>query len=204
MDFDGKAETWDSDPIKQERALAVAAAIRRRIPLARDWKALEYGCGTGLLSFALHADLGSATLADSSLGMLAVLDKKIAAAQAHNLRSLYLDLTGGPLPADRYDLIYSLMTLHHVPDTDRLLRDFCVLLRPGGWLAIADLDQEDGTFHGAGFTGHNGFDRTVFQEQLLQAGFGDVELTTCYRMKKATDQGMRDYPLFLAVASRPF
>ena len=28
MDFDAKAKTWDSDPIKRERALAVAAAIR--------------------------------------------------------------------------------------------------------------------------------------------------------------------------------
>jgi ubiquinone/menaquinone biosynthesis C-methylase UbiE len=79
MDFDDKARTWDSDPIKRERALAVAAAIRQRVPLARDWRALEYGCGTGLLSFALHAELGQMTLADSSSGMLAVLAEKITA-----------------------------------------------------------------------------------------------------------------------------
>ena len=202
MDFDDKAITWDSDPTKRERALAVAAALRQRVPLAHDWRALEYGCGTGLLSFALHADLGELTLADSSPGMLAVLRGKIDAAGLTHLHPLALDLLTDPLPADRYDLIYTLMTLHHVADVGRLLRTFHDLLRPGGWLAVADLDQEDGSFHGPGFTGHNGFDRAALRAQLADAGFGEVDFSTGYVMKKATDQGMREYPLFLAVAAR--
>lgn len=202
MDFDDKAITWDSDPNKRERALAVAAALRQRVPLARDWRALEYGCGTGLLSFALHADLGELTLADSSPGMLAVLRGKIDAAGLTHLHPLALDLLTDPLPADRYDLIYTLMTLHHVADVARLLRTFHDLLRPGGWLAVADLDQEDGSFHGPGFTGHNGFDRAALRAQLADAGFGEVNFSTGYVMKKATDQGVREYPLFLAVAAR--
>ncbi len=203
MNFDDKAKTWDSDPIKRERAFAVAAAIRQRVPLSRDWRALEYGCGTGLLSFALRADLDRLTLADSSPGMLAVLEGKIAAAQAHNLHPLCLDLSHDPPPAEHYDLIYTLMTLHHVADTERLLRAFHNLLQPGGWLCVADLDQEDGSFHGPGFTGHNGFHRAALRVQLVRAGFGDVDFSTCYAMKKATAQGVREYPLFLAVANRP-
>lgn len=202
MDFDDKAKTWDSDPTKRERALAVAAALRQRVPLARDWRALEYGCGTGLLSFALHADLGELTLADSSPGMLAVLRGKIDATGLTHLHPLALDLLTDPLPADRYDLIYTLMTLHHVAEVARLLRTFHDLLRPGGWLAVADLDQEDGSFHGPGFTGHNGFDRAALRAQLADAGFGEVNFSTGYVMKKATDQGVREYPLFLAVAAR--
>ncbi|NJM12270.1 MAG: class I SAM-dependent methyltransferase [Synechococcaceae cyanobacterium SM1_2_3] len=202
MDFDDKAKTWDSDPVKQERAEAVAATMRQRIPLSSAGRALEYGCGTGLLSFALHTDLGSITLADASPGMLAVLEAKLAAAQLDHLHPLQLDLTCDPLPADRYDLIYSLMTLHHVADIESLLRNFHALLQPDGWLAIADLDQEDGSFHGAGFTGHCGFDREILRAQLVAAGFRGVEFSSCYRMKKATDQGIREYPLFLAVATR--
>jgi hypothetical protein len=30
-----------------------------------------------------------------------------------------------------------------------------------------------------------------------------VDFSTSYLMKKATDQGLREYPLFLAVATRP-
>ena len=203
LSFDDRAQTWDADPVKQERAEAVATALRRRVPLSRDWRALEYGCGTGLLSFTLHADLGQLTLADSSPGMLAVLEGKIAAAHARNLRPLHLDLTHDSLPAERYDLILTLMTLHHVADVTRLLRAFHDLLRPGGWLGIADLDQEDGSFHGPDFTGHNGFDRAALRAQLVDAGFGGVDFSTCYVMKKATAQGLREYPLFLAVATRP-
>ncbi|MCU0808275.1 MAG: class I SAM-dependent methyltransferase [Candidatus Contendobacter sp.] len=200
--FDDRAQNWDADPVKRERAEAVATAVRQRVPLSPAWQALEYGCGTGLLSFALYADLGRITLADSSPGMLAVLDRKIAAAGLAHLHPLALDLTTDSLPADRYDLIYTLMTLHHVADVARLLRIFHDLLRPGGWLAVADLDQEDGSFHGTGFTGHNGFDREALRVQLTDAGFGSVDFSTAYVIRKATDEGRREYPLFLAVAAR--
>ncbi len=203
MNFDDQAKTWDSDPVKGERALAVATALRQRVPLARDWHALEYGCGTGQLSFALQADLGRITLADSSPGMLAVLQEKVIAAGLSHLRPLALDLTTDSPPAARYDLIYTLMTLHHVTDTRRLLHVFHDLLRPGGWLGIADLDQEDGSFHGPGFTGHMGFDRDALQAQLTEAGFDRVDFSPCFLMKKSTDQGEREYSLFLAVATRP-
>ncbi len=76
--FDERARDWDSDPKKVERARVVADAIRKTIPLSQEMKALEYGCGTGLLSFALQPDLGEITLADTSQGMLDVLREKIA------------------------------------------------------------------------------------------------------------------------------
>src|SRR5690349_11117165 len=112
--FDERAKDWDSDPGKVERARVVADSIRRAIPLSTKMKALEYGCGTGLLSFALQSDLGQITLADTSPGMLDVLKKKIADAGVMNMHPVRLDLTSDPLPSERYDLIYSLMVLHHI------------------------------------------------------------------------------------------
>lgn len=202
MDFDAKAQEWDNDPVKLERAATVAAAIRNRVRLSPDLSALEYGCGTGLLSFALYRELGSITLADSSAGMLAVLREKIAASGADHLRPMRLDLTVDPLPAERYDLIYTLMTLHHVSDVDRILRDFHALLRPDGALCIADLDREDGSFHGAGFDGHHGFEREALRDQLARAGFGEIQFDTCYMMRKPQGDGAREYPVFLAVARK--
>ena len=202
MDFDAKAQEWDNDPVKLERAAAVAAAIRNRVRLSPDLSALEYGCGTGLLSFALYRELGSITLADSSAGMLAVLREKIAASGADHLRPMRLDLTVDPLPAERYDLIYTLMTLHHVSDVDRILRDFHALLRPDGALCIADLDREDGSFHGAGFDGHHGFEREALRDRLARAGFGEIQFDTCYMMRKPQGEGVREYPVFLAVARK--
>ena len=167
--FDARAKTWDDDPMKTARAQAVADGIQSRVPLTNHMTALEYGCGTGLLSFALQPQLKHITLADSSSGMLAVLQEKIDTNGIANMRAVQMDLTTDPLPADRYTLIYSLMTFHHIDDIDRILRDLFSLLVTPGYLCIADLDSEDGSFHGPEFTGHRGFDRNEFERKLIQA-----------------------------------
>ena len=62
-DFDARAATWDDDPTKVERAQAVADAIVRHVSLTGAMNAMEFGCGTGLLSFMLRPRLGRITLA---------------------------------------------------------------------------------------------------------------------------------------------
>ena len=167
--FDERAKNWDEDPMKSARAAAVAAGIRARLPLNANMCGLEYGCGTGLLSFALHDALRQITLADSSPGMLAVLQEKIDAQRISNMRPVRLDLTRDPLPPERFDIIFSLMTFHHIPDTDAILRDLHTLLANPGYLCIADLDSEDGSFHGSDFSGHRGFDRNTLAQQAIHA-----------------------------------
>jgi len=201
-DFDLRARDWDSDPLKVERARKVADAIRTILRPTPGLTALEYGCGTGLLSFALRSSLGSITLADSSAGMLEVLREKIAASGMRNMNPLRLDLATDPLPDQRFDVIYSMMTLHHVADTPKILADFSSLLNRPGNLFIADLDLEDGSFHGPGFDGHNGFDRAELTADLEQAGFGQVRFSTVHEMVKQVGGKPRSYPLFLMVAEK--
>jgi ubiquinone/menaquinone biosynthesis C-methylase UbiE len=96
--FDERAKDWDSDPKKVERARVVADEIRKTVPLSREMNAFEYGCGTGLLSFALQEDLGQITLADTSQGMLDVLAEKVSAAGVTNMHPVRLDLASIPCP----------------------------------------------------------------------------------------------------------
>ncbi len=201
-DFDQKARDWDADPAKAERAGAVAGAIRKLVPMQPWFSALEYGCGTGLLSFALQPYVAKITLADSSPGMLDVLRGKIAASGIRNMTPVRLDLCADPLPAERYDLIYTLMTLHHIPDTERILKDFHALLAQDGYLSIADLEKEDGSYHGPDFSGHAGVDRRDLQEIAERTGFHNVGWETVYAMTKETAQGRKTYPLFLMVAQK--
>lgn len=199
--FDERAKDWDSDPGKVERARVVADSIRSAIPLSTKMKALEYGCGTGLLSFALQSDLGQITLADTSQGMLDVLKEKIADAGVTNMFPVRLDLTSDPLPSARYDLIYSLMVLHHIHDFKSVLARFCDLLVPNGYLLVADLDKEDGTFHTDGTTDvHLGFDRTDLQKIVEGFSFGNVSFSTVYEIKKQTGNKEKTFPIFLMVA----
>jgi len=196
-EFDQQARGWDNDPVRVSRAQAVADAIRNHVPLSARMNAMEYGCGTGLLSFELRDEIGPITLADSSEGMLEVLREKIAAFGAVNMTPMKLDLAMDPLPTDRFDLVYNLMTLHHIPDTERALRNFHALLRPNGWLAICDLDREDGSFHDPGFDGHNGFDRSVLEQKLKDVGCVDVRTETAYQLERERGGMKRVYPLFL-------
>lgn len=201
--FDERAKDWDSDPMKVERARVVADAIRQAIPLSTGMTALEYGCGTGLLSFALQTDLGRITLADTSQGMLDVLGGKIAAAGVTNMRPLKLDLANDPLPARRFHLTYSLLVMHHVEDVKDMLTKFHALLEADGCLIIADLDKEDGTFHNASTPYfHNGFARDELQQMVEAAGFGEVRLSTAYVIRKKVNGVEREFPLFLMSARK--
>lgn len=200
--FDSKARQWDDNPLFRERGLKIAEAIRKAVPLRRDMNAFDYGCGTGLLSFPLKDALGAILMADSSGGMLEVVNEKIAAQGVSNMATLKLDLLADPPPAQRFDLIVTAMTLHHVPDTDAILRIFHDLLQPGGYLCIADLDQEDGSFHGPEVDVHHGFDRADLSRHAAQAGFADIRFQTVFSIAKEHESGTRDYPVFLMTARR--
>ena len=200
--FDSKARLWDENPVFQERGQQIAQAIRQAVPLHRQMSTLDYGCGTGLLSFPLRDELGTMLLADSSGGMLDVVAEKIAAQGVRNMTTMKLDLLADPPPAQRFDLIFTSMTLHHVPDTDHILRVFHDLLNPGGYLCIADLDQEDGSFHGPAVDVHHGFDRADLGRRAAQAGLTGVQFQTVFSIAKERDTGTRDYPVFLMTARR--
>jgi ubiquinone/menaquinone biosynthesis C-methylase UbiE len=173
------------------------------IPLSNSMNALEYGCGTGLLSFALQPNLGCITLADTSQGMLDVLSEKIASDGVTHMRPIRLDLTVDSLPAEQYDLTYSLMTLHHIADTKHILTQFHALLKSGGYLLVADLDKEDGSFHTDGSTDvHLGFERGTLQRQVEEIGFGSVAFSTAYKNRKKINGEEKVFPVFLMVAQK--
>lgn len=200
--FDAQALKWDENPAFRERGKILAQAIRQAVALDSHMSALDYGCGTGLLSFPLKDELGAIMLADSSTGMLDVASKKIAEQGVRNMTPVQLDLLVDSLPAQRFDLIYTSMTLHHVPDTDHILRIFHDLLKPGGSLCIADLDKEDGSFHGPEVDVHHGFDRTDLSLRAEKAGFGDIRFQTVFSIAKEHETGTQDYPVFLMTARR--
>lgn len=203
-EFDEKARGWDADPAKVDRARKVADLIAARVPMLASARVLEVGAGTGLLGFALRDRAGHVTLADSSAEMLAVAGEKLRAEGACNVDVVALDLVEGPLPAARFDVVCALLVLHHVADTDVLLRRLHQVLERGGTLCLSDLDAEDGSFHGHGFAGHHGFDRGRLAESLERAGFADVRFETAFEITKPVHGGeVRAFPAFLAVARRP-
>ncbi|NLF19319.1 MAG: class I SAM-dependent methyltransferase [Lentisphaerae bacterium] len=194
--FDRAAATWDDNPGRRSRNLAIAAALRQRLSLHRGMAMLEYGCGTAMLSVLLAPWVGAITAADTSEGMLEQVREKVARAGLPALQPQRLDLLTDPIPTGRFDLVVSAMVLHHIADTDGLLQAFRKVLRPGGFLALADLCAEDGSFHGADAVPHPGFDPERLGAQVRAAGFTAIQSAVVCKVAKAD----RDYPVFLLTA----
>jgi len=203
-EFDKKAVVWDKNPAYHDRAETVARAIIKEIPVSNQMTALEFGAGTGLLSFMLKDKLREIILMDSSAGMVRVMNEKIRETRTANLRAVEFDLTHDEYTGERPDLIYTLMVLHHVDDIEGIIRKFYDLLKPGGYLAIADLYPEDGSFHGEGFTGHRGFDPGQLSRLLEKSGFSGISHGPVYTIEKlSTGNTLKRFEVFLMTATRP-
>lgn len=203
-DFDKAALTWDEKPERLQLAAAVAAGIAAVVPLHGDLRALEYGCGTGLVGLLLAARVGHLTAVDTSPGMLDELRKKCRDAGVENVTPVLLAPGRTDLPEGGFDLLFASMLLHHVAELEVLLDTFRRLLSPNGYLALADLDREDGTFHDdpAGIA-HHGFARESIASAVTRAGFSKPRIRTVHTLCKEREGGVQEYPVFLLTARKP-
>jgi len=199
-DFDAEAATWDEKPERIKLAAEVTAAIIAALPLSPGMRALDYGCGSGLVTLGLQPHLAHITGADSSLGMLDVLAQKALNRHLANVATRHIDLERRERLDGQFDLVVSSMCMHHIRDVSSLINDLCLLLKPGGWLALADLESEDGSFHGDP-TGvyHHGFERDYLRKLLTAGGLSAVDVIQAATIAKPQADGVsRTYPVLLA------
>lgn len=202
--FDTVAATWEEDPTRTGIARAVAGAILEAVPLAGTERALEFGCGTGLVTGLLAPSVGHLLAMDNSPGMLDVLRRKLRELGIGNVEPLEADIAQ-PMPAGPFDLVLSSMTLHHIEDVAGLFARVRDALAPGGRVAFADLAKEDGSFHGAEVPGvmHHGFEPAQLTGWLEAAGFADVGVRIAHRIRRTrADGSTREYPVLLVTARR--
>jgi 2-polyprenyl-3-methyl-5-hydroxy-6-metoxy-1,4-benzoquinol methylase len=203
-DFDKEAATWDQNPGRVKLADDVADTIIREIQPTGDMDVLDFGCGTGLVTLRLQPFAKTITGADSSKGMLGVLQDKVSRSGLKNVKTQFVDFEKGERVAGAFHLAVSSMTLHHIHDPAPLFRQLHDLLNPGGILCISDLDREDGSFHGDN-TGvlHFGFDRQHLKGLLEKAGFREVRDVTAAAVEKEIEgKGKRTFTVFLIIGKK--
>ncbi len=198
-DFDHKASEWDQNPVHVERSIAIAAVLKEFVPLNKNMKALEYGAGTGLLSFQLRDEFQEIVLMDSSKEMIRICEEKTKHYGTKHIFPLLFDLEHH-LYNGKFDIIYSQLVFHHINDTEAVIRKFHEMLHPGGYLVIADLYAEDGSFHGQDVMVHKGFDPAALSEKLTTFGFNDPAYRQCYLILR---ENGRDYPVFILKTAKP-
>lgn len=202
--FDEAAKTWDSNPVHWERSKAIAEHIKQIIDHPDQLNVLEFGAGTGILSFLLKDIFKEITLMDTSVEMVKMMIEKAKQAGTTHLHPVLFDLVGSNEYHKSFDLIYTQMVLHHIEDIPSLLTKFYRILNPGGILVVADLYSEDGSFHGEGFTGHLGFDLTELSENIRQAGFCRISSAHCFTIRKQTRENtIKEFPVFCIQGYKP-
>ncbi len=195
--FSEKAQDWDVNELVMQLSSAIGTAMLEQLPLDETMDVMDFGAGTGLISAQLAPRVRRIVAIDTSEAMLAKLKAKTELQD--KIETVCQDIIQNPLE-QRFDLIVSAMAMHHVKDTEQLIRCFAEHLKPGGRIALADLDSEDGRFHPEDAQGvhHHGFDRKQLQQRLEKHGFTDIRFTTAHTV----DKEGRNYPVFLLTATR--
>ena len=197
--FDTEAATWDENPQRRQLTDAIGQAISEDLPLRPSWRVLEYGCGTASLGFQMAPQVAEVVAADASAGMIAQVQRKLAQSPNVRLKPLLLDLSRQEAPAERFNLIVTAMTMHHVEDIDQIWSKLATMLAPTAAIAIADLCAEDGSFHAPECVPHNGFVPEALAETIQRcAGTLPCQCRVIHSIAK----NGRQYEVFLLTTTR--
>ncbi|MFL6254088.1 MAG: class I SAM-dependent methyltransferase [Pyrinomonadaceae bacterium] len=106
-------------------------------------EALEIGCGTGAFSRRLANASDRVLALDLSPNMIRVARER--SAQFSNIDFRVADVLEIEIPAEKFDCIATITTLHHLP-LATVLPKIKSALKTGGVLLVLDLFQADGLF----------------------------------------------------------
>jgi len=193
--FDKLASQWDLNPRRVKSALKTTRKLKELIDI-KDKDILDFGCGTGLISFDLFEDAKSITAMDNSQGMLDELERKVKEAGISNIKTRLFDANNSKLPEHSFDLIVTAMTLHHIKDPAIFIKKCVTALKKGGFLVISDLESEDGTFH---THGNDDVEHFGFDKKQIKRWYEEADLEIIYLQTNETITKHQDFNIFLAI-----
>lgn len=186
VNYDAVATTYDQRLQNGTYLAGVAEALRALAGQVKARRVLDMGCGTGRSLQSVGAELARFGL-DLSRGMLA---------QAQRLEPDYrLVQASAPQPPfarHSFDLIFCAHAFHHFTNKPQVVQTAYHLLRPGGTLAIVNIDPREAGqswpvydyFEGTYGTDLARFPAVAEQEAWLrQAGFRQISSPVVQRIE---------------------
>ena len=181
--FAHKSKSWDMNSRRVKNAQSIANVIIKDIKLNRDMRIMDFGAGTGLLSYFIAPFIDTIVAVDNSPSMLKEFKAKSSEFKSKT-QIIEADLTSDTIN-EKFDGIISSMTIHHIKDIKALFQKFYDMLDNGGFIAIADLESEDGSFHSDNIgVYHYGFDMKSIQNIAKDVGFRDIKIEIITIIKK--------------------
>ena len=194
--FNALAMEWDSKPARVEGAMIFVDRICELVKKdIKDLTLLDYGSGSGLVSFGFADKVADIVGLDNSEAMVDVYNDKAKKIGLDNIKASKHDINSEHLPESAYDIIATNMTMHHINDIKMFIEKLVHALKEGGALFIADLVSEDGTFHSDN-TGveHFGFDMEEVKDVFHKGGLKDISVEVLHTI----DKEHRSFDIFIA------
>ena len=111
--------------------------------LGEDADVLEIGCGAGFSALYLGERIGAYTGIDYSESLIRYASQLDAGPRAHFHAADLYDWQ----PTQRYDAVFAIGVLHHLPDIPRAMAHIRDMLKPGGILVVNEPQPANPLFH---------------------------------------------------------
>ena len=195
--FKNKSKSWDMSSMRVQNAKSIADLILKNIVFSDTMEVMDLGAGTGLLSYFIAPHVSKIVAVDNSPSMLNEFKNKASEFDSET-EIIEADISKDDLNRT-FDGIISSMTIHHVEDTKALFSKLYAMLNENGFIAIADLDTEDGSFHSdnAGVF-HYGFDRKMLENIAKEVGFKNIR----FDLASTINKPQATFTVFLMTASK--
>ncbi|TBL77380.1 class I SAM-dependent methyltransferase [Paenibacillus thalictri] len=174
--FEMIAKRYDT-PERIQIAKVSSDAISEYVVDAKSKKAIDFGCGTGLVGMNLLNAFHSMLFLDTSPNMLDQIKQKISDLNIQNAHTLCFDFEKEGLPGLRADYIFMAQVLLHIHDAEFILSRLFDVLNEGGHLLIVDFDKNEKVVSDIV---HNGFKQDDLAEMMMKIGYKDVQSKTFY------------------------
>lgn len=143
--FAKHANKWDTEQ-RISRSKEFSEIIKSFLHDEKYSSAMEFGAGTGLISFNMLDIFEKIVLVDVSEAMLAVADEKIKLNNISSVKTMNIDLSTNSIE-EKFDVIYTSLAMHHVEDYKCMIKVLKDHLKAGGMFIIIDLDDKNTLFH---------------------------------------------------------
>jgi ubiquinone/menaquinone biosynthesis C-methylase UbiE len=178
--FDMMATDYDT-PERIRIAKIISDAVRESLDDADNKKAIDFGCGTGLVGLNLLKDFKSVLFLDSSPNMIEQINQKIKKFNITNADTLCFDLEKESITNTRADYIILAQVLLHIMDIEPVLAGLYDMLNDEGHIIIADFVKNDAVVSDIV---HNGFVQEELIELMTRIGFKDIKFKPFYTGSK--------------------
>lgn len=178
--FEMIAHTYDT-PERLQVARAAADAIGEYLDNTKGKKAIDFGCGTGLVGLNLLEDFQSMLFLDTSQSMIDQIREKINLHHIPNAETLCFDFEKDNLSDLRADCIFMSQVLLHIEDFKPVLKKLYDVLNPGGHLMIIDFNKNEEI---TSDLVHNGFDQEELAGVMAELKYKNIRSKTFYQGNK--------------------